>query len=463
MMQSTNTTIAINSGGIVATQPPAPSPLTSQTKYKRQSHNISLPIDAELGELMLASALDTTSSSAAGWASTSRSTSPNGGHTSSAESAGSSASEATSPNGKINLVISNNTLEYNYNYLLKQMNKRKLHLPCPLCNSLVVNMSDHLAKTHLILDIKERKLLLNTVRNNYILNPSGFKQVLESNRYLLAKIRCKGPALLLPNHADDGRREENPTKKPEPLAATSSAQLLLQEIKKEASSISGQKEDLLKTSLSVPQASGFSATPTMSNEIASNPLSVDSESELGQQNKNQPRQEDIQAANQLKMMMRNTAKKQRSMPYPSVSNQENCRPLKVNEPQSHAPARQSATTQLNTGSNMNNKYLTNNSAIVNRGSSSSTLNNTTSGLLPAVSSSSMTKTAPTSTNNNGRQTTLANRLLETERRLDTTIKSFNIFTNELFKQVSQFRSELNKAADEIKLIKSAISEETANK
>lgn len=103
-----------------------------------------------------------------------------------------SSSSSNSPNSHLNLTISSdNQLHYNYTYLLKQMNKRKLHLPCPLCDSLVVNMSDHLAKTHMIVDFKQRKVLLNQVRNTHIMNPSGLRQLIDNNKYLLEKLKFK--------------------------------------------------------------------------------------------------------------------------------------------------------------------------------------------------------------------------------------------------------------------------------
>ena len=77
------------------------------------------------------------------------------------ETTTSSSSGADSPDSKPALVVSDGDRTLGVlscHYLLKQMNKRKLHLPCPLCKSFVVNMSDHLAKTHLIDDFNQRKV-----------------------------------------------------------------------------------------------------------------------------------------------------------------------------------------------------------------------------------------------------------------------------------------------------------------
>lgn len=106
-------------------------------------------------------------------------------------STSSDSSLSSSPNGKLNATISgevdSQSVSLDANFLLKQMNKRKLHLPCPLCNSVVVNMSDHLAKTHMIVDFKQRKVLLNMVRCNHVMNPTNLKQLIENNKHLLAK------------------------------------------------------------------------------------------------------------------------------------------------------------------------------------------------------------------------------------------------------------------------------------
>ncbi len=58
--------------------------------------------------------------------------------------------------------------EEEYGSILKAINKRKLHISCPLCVSKVVNMSDHLVKKHLIRDRNQRKCLMDTVRRNYL-------------------------------------------------------------------------------------------------------------------------------------------------------------------------------------------------------------------------------------------------------------------------------------------------------
>lgn len=52
--------------------------------------------------------------------------------------------------------------------ILKAINNRKIHIPCPICNSKVVNMSDHLVKKHNIKDRNQRKSLLDSVRRNYL-------------------------------------------------------------------------------------------------------------------------------------------------------------------------------------------------------------------------------------------------------------------------------------------------------
>ena len=49
-------------------------------------------------------------------------------------------------------------------YILKAINKRKLHLSCPLCSSIVLNMSDHLLKKHSLRDRGERKNVMDQVR-----------------------------------------------------------------------------------------------------------------------------------------------------------------------------------------------------------------------------------------------------------------------------------------------------------
>jgi hypothetical protein len=112
--------------------------------------------------------------------------------------ASSSSSSSPSPNGKEteNCIIpagldpqTGRQYGLDCNYLLKQMNRRKLHLPCPICQSLVVNMSDHLAKTHLIMDFKQRKYLLNMVRNEFIMNPNGLKHLINNNSFLIGEMK----------------------------------------------------------------------------------------------------------------------------------------------------------------------------------------------------------------------------------------------------------------------------------
>jgi hypothetical protein len=65
---------------------------------------------------------------------------------------------------------SNNSDIQQYGSILKAINKRKLHISCPLCISKVVNMSDHLVKKHNIKDRYQRKHLMDSVRRNYLAN-----------------------------------------------------------------------------------------------------------------------------------------------------------------------------------------------------------------------------------------------------------------------------------------------------
>ena len=60
-----------------------------------------------------------------------------------------------------------------YGSILKAINKRKLHISCPLCVSKVVNMSDHLVKKHSIKDRYQRKHLMDSVRRNYLANTNN--------------------------------------------------------------------------------------------------------------------------------------------------------------------------------------------------------------------------------------------------------------------------------------------------
>jgi hypothetical protein len=62
----------------------------------------------------------------------------------------------------------NSSSNSSYNTILKAINKRKLKLSCPLCSSIVLNMSDHLVKKHMIKDRFERKSLMDIVRKNYL-------------------------------------------------------------------------------------------------------------------------------------------------------------------------------------------------------------------------------------------------------------------------------------------------------
>lgn len=75
-------------------------------------------------------------------------------------------------------------INFDFNFLLKLMNKRKLHLPCPQCKALVVNLTDHLTKTHSVKNINERRNLIDSVRSEYILNEEGVHKLLEFNKDL---------------------------------------------------------------------------------------------------------------------------------------------------------------------------------------------------------------------------------------------------------------------------------------
>ncbi len=68
--------------------------------------------------------------------------------------------------------------------ILKAINKRKLHLSCPICSSCVVNMSDHLVKKHSIRDRNQRKYLMDVVRKTYI-NESKSKEINKRSEQIL--------------------------------------------------------------------------------------------------------------------------------------------------------------------------------------------------------------------------------------------------------------------------------------
>ena len=68
-----------------------------------------------------------------------------------------------------------------YGSILKAINKRKLHISCPLCVSRVVNMSDHLVKKHSIKDRYQRKHLMDSVRRNYLANTNSTTVALEAS------------------------------------------------------------------------------------------------------------------------------------------------------------------------------------------------------------------------------------------------------------------------------------------
>ncbi|CAF0851762.1 unnamed protein product [Brachionus calyciflorus] len=99
-------------------------------------------------------------------------------------------------------IIKKLELNYDFNYLLKLMNKRKLHLPCPLCQALVVNLTDHLTKTHFIKNINERRNFIDSVRNEFILSEEGVHKLLEFNKALK-------PFVLLNNKKEDNSNEQN--------------------------------------------------------------------------------------------------------------------------------------------------------------------------------------------------------------------------------------------------------------
>ena len=67
-----------------------------------------------------------------------------------------------------------------YSVILKAINKRKLKLSCPLCSSIVLNMSDHLVKKHQIRDRSKRKSYMDIVRKNYLINEKSSATVLNT-------------------------------------------------------------------------------------------------------------------------------------------------------------------------------------------------------------------------------------------------------------------------------------------
>jgi hypothetical protein len=68
-----------------------------------------------------------------------------------------------------------------YGSILKAINKRKLHISCPLCASKVVNMSDHLVKKHNIKDRYQRKHLMDSVRRNYLASNINVNEISQNN------------------------------------------------------------------------------------------------------------------------------------------------------------------------------------------------------------------------------------------------------------------------------------------
>lgn len=174
-------------------------------------------------------------------------------------SASDTSSSSTSPNSaRLNssgseLDILNQVVDCNY--LLKQMNKRKLHLPCPLCKSLVVNMSDHLAKTHMIVDFKQRKQLLNVVRHNHIMNPTGLKELLDNNKFLLDSSSSSN----VKEESSSGESGESGVVSPQPLPSASTVLTSSSEMGSSPGGLSDKLQELLK----MARASvGIENTPT---------------------------------------------------------------------------------------------------------------------------------------------------------------------------------------------------------
>jgi len=95
-------------------------------------------------------------------------------------------------------------------------------------------MSDHLAKTHMIVDFKQRKVLLNMVRQNHIMNPNELKHLLENNQYLLSKIRNPSQSTSSPSSSSStsanqsvtvNRQQQQQQTKPAPKPETSQSHL----------------------------------------------------------------------------------------------------------------------------------------------------------------------------------------------------------------------------------------------
>lgn len=83
--------------------------------------------------------------------------------------------------------LSNNSTTTNkpsVDILVKLMKKRKLSLPCPLCTTLVVNLTDHLIKAHSVKNPLERKNYVDSVRQKYILSTDGLNELLKYNKSL---------------------------------------------------------------------------------------------------------------------------------------------------------------------------------------------------------------------------------------------------------------------------------------
>lgn len=315
-------------------------------------------------------------------------------------------------------------IEYNYNFLLKQMNKRKLHLPCPLCQSPVVNLSDHLAKTHSIVDVKQRKLLLNAVRNKYILNPTGMRELLETNKYLLDKVDVNFAAQASPSSEakqeifqDISSKVLNLVETPDhtsndkrklvrcPLCVGENVffvNISDHLIKKH--SVNGVDRAQILTSLEVnartdDQLMGKSAAAEASNE----------EKTSSQES----------SKNGLKISRKQT-KKSRNLPYERKSKKIN----KENE----------SVTLSDESLPLNN--LTSNLALIKN----------------------MLQTVDQTKNKQQDYQSLSVKIADTEKRLDETISSFNIFTAELFKNVSNFKNKLNSACEEMKALKQNLAE-----
>lgn len=71
-----------------------------------------------------------------------------------------------------------------HDYLMKLMRGRKLHIPCPKCKTVVLNLSDHLTKSHSIKSVEERRNLMESLKDKLILSKDGLNELLEHNKSL---------------------------------------------------------------------------------------------------------------------------------------------------------------------------------------------------------------------------------------------------------------------------------------